>query len=252
MSGQAFSNDFEFGAARSPTFATTHWSVVLAVGGQEPERQRAALEALCRSYWYPLYAFVRRQGYSLEEAQDLTQEFFTRVLEKGSLALADQQRGRFRTFLLTALKNFLVNEWQKAHTIRRGGTRTFLSWEQENAEARLQLEPSDDLTPEKAYEKRWAMALLEDVLRQLRSEALDADRAALFEKLKDYLWGEASQTTYAGIGTELGMTETAVKVAAHRLRQRFREVLRAEIAHTVASLEEIDDELRHLFAVVST
>jgi RNA polymerase sigma-70 factor (ECF subfamily) len=188
----------------------------------------------------------------VEEAQDLTQEFFARLLEKQCLALADQQRGRFRTFLLTALKNFLINEWEKARTIRRGGTRTFVSWDQQNAETRLQVEPADDLSPEKAYEKRWATVLLEGVLRQLRLEASDAGRAALFEKLKDYLWGEAKESTYADIALDVALSETAVKVAAHRLRQRFREVLRAEIAHTVGSLEEIDEELRHLFAVVST
>jgi RNA polymerase sigma-70 factor (ECF subfamily) len=252
MSGPAFSNDFAFGGASSPTFSTTHWSVVLAVADQQPELQSAALEALCRSYWYPLYAFVRRQGYTVEEAQDLTQEFFARLLEKQYLALADQQRGRFRTFLLTALKNFLINEWEKARTIRRGGSQTFLSWDQQEAEARLHLEPADDLSPEKAYEKRWATALLEGVLRQLRLEAAQAGRATLFEKLKDYLWGEPSQCTYASIGSDLGVSESAVKVAAHRLRQRFREVLHAEIAHTVGSREEIGDEMRHLFAVVST
>ena len=252
MSGGAFDNGDDLGAAGSGRFATTHWSVVLAAGDQQSEERKAALEALCRSYWYPLYAFVRRQGYTVEEARDLTQEFFARLLEKQRLALADQRRGRFRTFLLTALKNFLINEWEKARTLRRGGAHTFISWDQQNAETRLQMEPVDDLSPEKAYEKRWATTLLEQVLRQLRSEASEAGRAPLFEMLKNYLWGETNDSTYAGIALEAGTSEAAVKVAAHRLRQRFREVLRAEIAQTVGSLEEIDDELRHLFAVVST
>jgi RNA polymerase sigma factor (sigma-70 family) len=236
-------------AARA--FVTTQWSKVLMAGQGDSPAATDALAGLCRTYWYPLYVYVGRQGRSPQDAQDLTQEFFARLLEKRLVALADPERGRFRTFLLTALKHFLANEWEKAHAVRRGGRCTFLSLEQEQAAERFLAEPADDVSPEKAYEQRWAAALLEAVLQHLRQEAEAGNRAMLFEKLKDYLWGEAGAATYASIASELGLSETAVKVAAHRLRQRFREVLRAEIARTVSREEEIDDELRHLFSIVS-
>lgn len=245
----------EFHAEPAPNvprdFRTTHWSVVLAAGQGDSPQAADALTTLCRTYWYPLYVYVRRQGHPPQDAEDLTQEFFARLIEKRLVALADRERGRFRTFLLTSLKHFLINEWEKARAVQRGGRCTFVSLQEENAADRFQAELTDGLTPEKAYEKRWTATLLEGVLRQLRAEADASDRRALFEKLKDYLWGEAGAITYVSIASELSLTPTAVKVAAHRLRQRFREVLRAEIAHTVAREEEIDDELRHLFAIVS-
>jgi RNA polymerase sigma-70 factor (ECF subfamily) len=232
-------------------FRTTHWSVVLAAGQEDSPEAVDALTRLCRTYWYPLYVYVCRKGHSPEDAQDLTQEFFRHLLEKRLFAWADRERGRFRNFLLTALKHFLINQWEKTRAVQRGGRCAFVSLQEENAAERFQAEPADDVTPEKAYEKRWAATLLEAVLRQLGVEADAGGRRTLFEKLKDYLWGESDSTSYASIALELGLTPTAVKVAAHRLRQRFREVLRAEIAHTVAREEDIDDELRHLFAIVS-
>lgn len=245
----------EFHAEPAPDvprdFRTTHWSVVLAAGQGSAPEATDALARLCRAYWYPLYVYVRRQGHAPPDAEDLTQEFFARLLEKRLFAFADRERGRFRTFLLTALKHFLVNEWEKARAVQRGGRCAFVSLQEENAAERFQAEPSDGTTPEKAYEKRWAATLLEVVLRHLRVEADASGRRALFDKLKDYLWGEAGAITYVSIASELSLTPTAVKVAAHRLRQRFREVLRAEIAQTLAREEDIDDELRHLFAIVS-
>jgi len=237
--------------ARSPVFATTRWSVVMLAGQAQSEESSSALEVLCRTYWYPLYAFVRRRGRDHDEAQDLTQAFFTRLLEKEHLTLADRQRGRFRTFLLTALKNFLVNEWEKGQAQRRGGNQRFVDWEATDAEGRFLNEPVDDSTPESVYERRWVATLLEHVLAQLRKEARASGRQPLFERLKEYFWGDSAEATYGAIAAEFNMSEIAVKGAAYRLRQRFRELLRAEIAHTVLNEEEIEDELRHLIQVMS-
>ena len=233
-------------------FHTTHWSAVVTAGQGESPAAAKALAALCCTYWRPLYSYVRRLGHGPAEAQDLTQEFFARLIERRLLARADQQRGRFRTFLLTSLKHFLVNEWEKSRAAQRGGGRAIISWDEVEAENQFLAEVADQLTPEKVYEKQWASSVLEAVLRQLRAEATASGRGDLFERLKEYLWGEVARTTYAAIGAELGMTPVAVKVAAHRLRQRFREVLRAEIASTVATEQEIDEELRHLFEVVAS
>jgi RNA polymerase sigma-70 factor (ECF subfamily) len=235
----------------SPVFATTRWTVVLLAGQTQSDQASSALELLCRTYWYPLYAFVRRLGHNHEEAQDLTQAFFVRLLQKDYLALADRQRGRFRTFLLTALKNFLVNEWEKGQAQRRGGNQRFVDWAATDAEGRFLNEPVDGLTPELMYERRWVATLLEQVLAQLREEARISERQPLFERLKEYFWGDSSEATYSEIAIEFNMTETAVKGAAYRLRQRFRELLRAEIAHTVPGEDEIEDELRHLIQVMS-
>jgi RNA polymerase sigma factor (sigma-70 family) len=231
-------------------FVTTHWSLVLSASFQHSPSSEAALEQLCRTYWYPLYAYVRRRGYPPEEAQDLTQEFFARLVEKNFLRLADRERGRFRTFLLTALQNFLIKEWQKAHAAKRGGRQTMLSWDAREAENRYLAEPADAASPDVLYARRWAFALLDRVFEQLRQEWSGAGKSAIFERLKDFLWGEQPAGSYAQLAAHLGTTEGAARVALHRLRRRYRDLLRAEIAHTVSDPAEVDDELRELMRVL--
>ena len=247
-------------ASKSPTeradlpgpeyFATTHWSVVLTAQRSDSTRAHAALSSLCRAYWYPLYAFVRRQGHSPHDSQDLTQEFFARLLAKNSLAVVARERGRFRTFLLTALKHFLTNEWDRAQAAKRGRGQTIISLNETDAEGRYQLEPPDTATPEKIFERRWATTLLDQVVARLRDEYARAEKLELYEALKGCLTVESRAAPYAELGAQLKMSEGAVKVAAHRLRQRYRVVLREEIAHTVSSPEEVEEELRHLFAAL--
>ena len=221
----------------------------MAAGRGSAPAAQEALEILCRTYWYPLYAYVRRQGLPLEDAQDLTQEFFRRLLEKEYIGLADPERGRFRTFLLTALKRFLVSEWRRGQAAKRGGAKPAF-WDEAEAEARYQAEPSTDLTPEKIYEKRWALLLLDGVLARLGDEAVKAGKVELFEGLKSLLWGDRDVESYADLSAQLNMSEGALRIAALRFRQRYRELLRAEIAQTVAHPAEIDEELRHLFQVL--
>ncbi len=243
------------GAAVGPSavtdFASTHWSVVVAAGDSHSPQSAAALESLCRTYWFPLYACVRRQGYSPEEAQDLTQAFFARFLEKKYLKHANPDSGRFRTFLLTSLKHFVVSEWRKAERQKRGGGIVPIPWNTEHAEQCYASEPADELTPEKVFEKRWAIALMQRVLARLREQYKGANNGPLFEQLKGLVWGDAIPQPYAEIATELGLTEAAVKASAHRLRQRCREVLREEITQTVARPDDVDDELRHLIELFS-
>jgi RNA polymerase sigma factor (sigma-70 family) len=238
-------------SASAGGFTTTHWSVVVAAADAPSPESAAALETLCRAYWFPLYAYVRRQCSSPEEAQDLTQEFFARLLDKKYVGHAHPELGKFRTFLLTSLKHFLVSEWRKTERLKRGGGQALISWDADAAEQGYAAEPPGELTSEKIYEKRWAIALMERVLARLRDEYHAADRDRLFEQLKTCVWGDESPRPYAAIATELGLTEGAVKAIVHRLRQRCRELLRAEIAQTVARPEEIDDELRHLIEVFS-
>jgi RNA polymerase sigma-70 factor (ECF subfamily) len=222
---------------------------VLAAGhGSVPDAQ-AALEKLCRAYWYPLYVFVRRQGNSPEDAQDLTQDFFARLLQKNYLAKADPDRGKFRTFLLRSLKNFVVNEWKRAGRLKRGGGVEFFSIDANAAEDRFAAE-TDEFNPDAEFETRWAVALIEQVLAALRQEFNAADKPRLFEELKGFIWGDKKNASYAEIAGQLNLSEGSVKVAAHRLRQRFRELLRAEVANTVARPEDIDIELRHLISVL--
>ena len=233
------------------SFATTHWSVVLSAGQPGAPHAAEALEKLCRAYWYPLYVFVRRQGNSPEDAQDLTQNFFSRLLEKNYLARADRDRGKFRTFLLGSLKNFLINEWKQAGRLKRGGGVEFLSINPNAAEDRYAAEPTNEPTPDAAYEQRWAVTLIEQVLTALRQEFLAADKGQLFEELKGFIWGEKSTASYAVIGGRLNLTEGAVKAAVHRMRERFRVLLRTEVAKTVARPEDIDGELRYLISVAN-
>ena len=238
-------------ASRQPAFVTTHWSVVLTAGRTDTTRARGALERLCQTYWYPLYAYVRRRGYSPEDAQDLTQEFFARLLEHNWIGRADQQRGRFRSFLLSAMNHFLADEWDKARAQKRGGGLAHVPLQFDAAETRYSHEPADHVTPEQNYERRWALTLLDEVLRRLRTEYEQEGRGELFAALHPCLVGDRSSQPYAELAVKLGISEGTVKSAVHRLRQRYRQLLRDEIAQTVAEPGEVDEELRHLFAVLS-
>jgi RNA polymerase sigma factor (sigma-70 family) len=232
------------------SFATTHWSLVLAAGkGASPEAEDA-LAALCQTYWYPLYAYVRRHGHQPDDAQDLTQAFFARLLEKHYLQSADPERGRFRSFLLTAFKRFLSKERDRERTKRRGGGMKLLALDFEAGERRYKLEPSHEVTAEKIYEQRWALTLLDRVFARLRDEFDQAGKRKEFDCFKVYLSGEAGTPSYQEIAADLVMTEGAVKVAVHRLRRRYRDLVREEIAQTVTCPEEVNEELRHLFAAL--
>jgi RNA polymerase sigma-70 factor (ECF subfamily) len=231
-------------------FTTTHWSLVLTAHGATAGA-REALEELCRTYWGPIYAYVRRQGHPPDDAQDFTQEFFARFLANQSFGQADPAHGRFRTFLLTSLKNFLVSEWRRESRAKRADGRRLLPLNTDGAEQSYASEPVDHLSPDKLYERRWALTLINRVLDRLAEDYRAADKGLLFEKMKDCIWGDQNAASYADMAAQLGLTEGAVKVNVHRLRQRCREQLRAEIAHTVARPEEIDDELHHLVEVFS-
>jgi RNA polymerase sigma-70 factor (ECF subfamily) len=234
-----------------PAFVTTHWSVVVSAVRSDTTQSRNALEQLCRVYWYPLYAYVRRRGHSPEDAQDLTQEFFARLLERNWLARADQARGRFRTFLLVAMERFLANEWDKARALKRGGGMPTLPLQLDTAETRYGAEPADPRTPEQSFERRWAIALLDEVLHRLDTEHQAEGKAAQFAALKPCLVGSRDSLPYEQIAQATGLSESAVKVAVHRLRQRYRELLRTEIANTVTSAGDVDIEMRHLFNVLA-
>lgn len=237
-------------------FLTTRWSVVLAAGGEPCAESgpaaKDALSLLCQTYWYPLYAFVRRRGHGADEARDLTQAFFVHVLEKNAIGAADPERGRFRSFLLTALKNFLANEWSRASAEKRGGGRRVLplSADFDSAERLYGREPTDTLTPERLYERRWALTLLDAVLLDLQKQYIAGGKAELFDALKPYLTGDSHAPPQAQIAAALGISEGAVQVAIHRLRKRYRELLRAHIGHTVESPEQVEDEIRDLFRAV--
>jgi RNA polymerase sigma factor (sigma-70 family) len=246
-----FGEESEKAEMQSGVFATTHWSVVLAASDSTNARATEALEYLCRTYWYPLYAFVRRQGRSPEDAQDLTQGFFAHLLRKDFLSGVGPDKGRFRSFLLACLKHFLADEWEKSRTAKRGRDRPEALLNLEQAEERYRLEARVETHAESLYERRWAFDLLDRVLDRLRHEAVASGRVAVFDQLAGVLLGERPAETYAQLGARLGMSETAVKVTVHRQRQRYRELLREEIAHTVVHPDEIDEEMRYLFEVVS-
>lgn len=229
-------------------FVTTHWSVVLSAREPGSPQSAAALETLCRTYWYPLYAYLRRQGRTPHDAQDLTQGFFARLLQKDYLQAAAREKGKFRTFLLVALKRFLANEWDRAHAQKRGGFAPVVPIDQEFAESRLAADPSPNVQPDVLFDRQWALTLLERALSQLRDEYVASGRAQLFEYLQTCLARDESALPYAQIAARLNLTEPAVKMAVHRLRARCREILRAEIAHTVATPEEVEEEIRHLFS----
>jgi len=233
------------------SFLTTRWSVVLAAGRPGEARARAALADLCEAYWRPLYAYVRRRGHGVEDARDLTQAFFARLLEKNAVEGADPRRGRFRGWLLGALKHFLANEWDRAQAQKRGAGRVPLSLEFESADERLALEPAHELTPERAFERDWALSVLERAFQALEAEWTARGRRELFAALKPSLAGEPGESLRS-IGQRLGQSEGAVKVAAHRLRRAFRALLRREIAETVESEAEVEGELAALIEALGT
>jgi RNA polymerase sigma-70 factor (ECF subfamily) len=229
-------------------FRTTHWSVVLAAREEESPRAEEALAQLCRAYWYPLYAYIRRRGHNPHDAQDLTQEFFARLLERNFLKAVRQERGQFRWFLLSAVKRFLASEWNREHAAKRGGQHTVVSLDEQTAEGRYRLEIADHATPDKLFDQSWAMTLLEQAQAQLQREYRDSNRGELFGQLKLFLSGDRAPVSHAEAGVALGMNEGAVKVAVHRLRHRYRDCLREQIAQTVATPAEVDEEIRQLFA----
>lgn len=232
-------------------FATTHWSVVVQAGQEDSQEAVAALEQLCRTYWYPLYAFVRREGHGPEEAADLTQEFFSRLLADDSLTRVSPDKGKFRSFLLAAMKNLLANEWHRSQTQKRGGGAAHFSLDAVAAEDRYQLEPLEESTPDTIFDRRWAEVLVDAVTSRLQAEFTAADMAGRFETLKVFLLADEEPASYAQTAQKLGMTESAVKSAIHRMRQRYGALLRAEIANTVTSPQEMEEELRHFVAVLS-
>lgn len=231
-------------------FVTTHWSAVLAAGLDESGAARKALDELARTYWYPLYVYTRRRGYDVEEAKDLTQEFFARLIERNFLGDVVQGKGRFRYFLLAALKHFLSDEWDKATARKRGGGVNILSLDAMDAEDRYHLEPRDEETPERAYERRWALTLLELVMSRLREEFQLAGKTNAFDELKVFITGDRPDLSYAAAAARLGATEAAAKMTVTRMRQRYRALLRSEIANTVEDPAEVDAELKDLAAVL--
>lgn len=243
------SHNTEASAHDAGRFEATRWSIVVAAGAADSQQAHRALEHLCTAYWYPLYAFVRRQGHSPHDAQDLTQEFFTRLLARNVLGDADPAKGRFRSFLLGALKHFLSDEWDRARAQKRGGGVQPISLDAESAESRYRLEPADESSAEKIYERRWALALLDEVLKRLRDEFTRDGKEHVFEELKSALTG--GKVPCAEIASRLDVKEGAVRTAIHRLRTRYRELVRAEIAETVASPSDVDAEMQHLFAALA-
>jgi RNA polymerase sigma-70 factor (ECF subfamily) len=228
-------------------FATTHWSVVLSAGNHS-SHAREALGQLCQTYWQPLYAFVRRKGYSPHDAQDLTQSFLLRLLAREDVRKADPDCGRFRSFLLTSLQNFLRDEWSKESAQKRGGGQ--VHYDLDDAEASYQRELRNDLTPDRLFERRWATTVLNTVLARLQQEFVSAGKGRLYELLQPLLLGEKPSATYAQFGLQLGMTEGAVRIAAHRMQNQYRDLLRAEIAQTISNPADLDDEIRHLASVL--
>jgi RNA polymerase sigma-70 factor (ECF subfamily) len=237
--------------ARHEQFVTTHWSVVMAAAHGENLQAGAALEKLCETYWYPLYAFVRRLGRRSHDAEDVVQGFFAQCVEKNYLQSVDQAKGRFRSFLLLALKRYLAKEHEKSHARKRGGGQTMIALDAFAAEQRYALEPAEQLSADKLYERRWALTLLDQVLSRLREEQAAAGRLEAFEQMKEFLQSGGRGTPYSELASRLGASEGSVKVAIHRLRRRYRELLEEEIAHTVATAEEVAEERRHLRKALS-
>lgn len=231
-------------------FNTTRWSIVHAAGDRQSPDAAAALEVLCRAYWYPLYVYIRRKGLSPSDAQDLTQEFFCRLIGKNSLESVDRGKGSFRSFLLASVNHLLANEWDKARALKRGGDRHIVSLEAEEAEGRFIQEPSDHDSPEKAFDRRWVLTLLERSLARLREEFTAAGKLPQFDRLKVFLSDIADAGDYAALAGPLGLEAGAVAVAVHRLRLRYREIVRAEIAQTVTTESELNFEMHHLFTAL--
>jgi RNA polymerase sigma factor (sigma-70 family) len=237
------------GRGEAAPFTTTHWSVVLEAQGDSPAAQ-VALEKLCRIYWRPIYSFVRRQGIGPEEAEDLTQGFFALLLERKDLNTVRKEKGRLRSYLIASLKNFLADESRHAMAIKRGKGQRLIPLEGVSVDEQIRMEPADPVTAEQIYERRWASTVLEHVLGRLKHEYQAAGHAALFDSLKQLLPDEPGTPSQADIAAQLGMTENAVRQAFHRFRRRYQLLLREEIAHTVATPSDIEDELRHLISVV--
>ena len=231
------------------SFETTRWTLVLPAAGSYDPVSREALSGLCESYWYPLYAYVRRRGYDRSTAQDLTQGFFAQLLEKKCLKEADPERGRFRAFLITSLKHYVANEWDKERAQKRGGGQTLLSLDFDNAEGLYQLEPADEITPEEIYNRRWALTQVERAINELREEMIKMGHPERFEALKGFLTGESEETPYAQVAESLGLNEGAVRTAVHRMRRRFGALLREQVAQTLADEQDVDGEIRYLLSV---
>lgn len=231
-------------------FATTSWSMVLEAADSDQENQTLALAELCQAYWFPLYAFVRRKGIGRSEAEDMTQAFFTELLEKNRLAHAEPSRGRFRSFLLASMNNFIAKQWRAEKTLKRGGGQTVLAIDYDDADQRYATMPVDDVTPEKIFELNWALSVLENTIERVRQQYQETGKGELFESLKGFLTsGDA--VPYEVLAEETGMKVGALKVAAHRLRQRYGQQLRLQIAKTIADPEQVDEELRLLFSALS-
>jgi DNA-directed RNA polymerase specialized sigma24 family protein len=229
-------------------FATTRWTVVLTAGRGRTPQADLALEELCRTYWYPLYAYIRRHGHTREDAEDLTQSFFARFLTRNYLEGLRSEKGKFRAFLLAALKHFLANEWDRANRQKRGGGVSPLSLDWQSADTRYQIDPADDLSPDKLYDRAWAVTLLERVIGRLRDESAADGRSKLFEQLKPFLMIGKSAIPYAQAAAGLDLTEGAIRVAVHRLRRRYRQLLRAEIGQTLSDPAHVEEEMRALFS----
>jgi RNA polymerase sigma-70 factor (ECF subfamily) len=232
-------------------FTTTHWSLVLNARDPSSPQAAEALEKLCRTYWYPLYAYVRRQGEDEESAKDLTQGFFARLLQKNYLAQVQREKGKFRTFLLTALKHFATDEWDKARAQKRGGGQPPISLDDTTCEHRYRLEPVDEMDAVKLYERRWALSLLEQARQRLKEEYDRAGKSDLYDHLKIYETGDRNGPPYAEVAVKVGLGESGVKSAVRSMRRRFQELVREEVANTVESPAEVDAEIRHLIIVVS-
>jgi len=232
-------------------FATTHWSVILAAGDSASTQHEPALDTLCQTYWFPLYAYLRRRGYDTHQAEDYTQGFFAGILERKGLQRADPKYGKFRSFLLASLKNFLADEWDRARAQKRGGDKNVISLDFDAAASRYDLEPADRLSPEKLFERSWALTVLTRAMDRLKAESVASDKQRLFDRLKVYLAAEKDAVSYRDVAGELNMTEGAVKVAVHRLRRRYRELVRDEIAQTVTTEAQVDEEIRDLFAALA-
>src|SRR5436190_12187928 len=239
------------GDTSAATFDTTRWSIVLAAGGRASPQSEQALARLCECYWPPLYSYVRRRGYSADAAQDLTQAFFARLLEKKTLSAANRERGKFRCFLLASMKHFLTNEWDRCQAQKRGGHVQFISFDAAASEQGYAGEASHNLSPERLFDRRWAVTLLQLVLDELRRQLVAEGKEKFFDGVKGHLAGEQSELSYREVGAQLGMSDAALKVAIHRLRRRYGKLIHQHIAQTVASPAEVDDELKHLLASVS-
>lgn len=242
--------DYTYASGGDARFATTHWSLVLEAKDGEDQAADQALEELCRAYWYPLYAYARRSGIKPDEAQDLTQQFFQQLLQKQFLDTVHPSKGKFRSFLLATFKNLIKSEWRRAHAQKRGGGVVILSLDEQDPEGRYRCEPEDSVTPDQLYEKHWAQTLVARALRRLKEEWEAQDKP--FEKLKVYLLGQKGTVPFADMAEELGTSENALKASVHRMRRRYGEIFRSEVAITVSDPAEIDEEVRHLLGALGT